>query len=56
MSMPVCPECRTLVPVKPDVLASEIVECEECLAELEVLSARPVVLALAPEAEEDWGE
>jgi alpha-aminoadipate carrier protein LysW len=34
----------------------EIVECPECGAELEVVSTGPVVLDLAPEEEEDWGE
>lgn len=35
---------------------SEIVECSECAAELEVVAAEPLTLTLAPEVEEDWGE
>jgi len=34
----------------------EIIECEECGAELEVISEDPLEFALAPEEEEDWGE
>ncbi len=50
-----CPECvaeLTLV----DVVAGELVPCPECGAELEVMSLEPIVLELAPELEEDWGE
>jgi alpha-aminoadipate carrier protein LysW len=35
---------------------SEIVECSECSVELEVVTADPLTLKLAPEVEEDWGE
>ena len=34
----------------------EIVSCPDCGAELEVKETRPLALALAPAAEEDWGE
>lgn len=50
-----CPECdAALTMSSPRV--SEIVECDECRAELEVMSTAPLVVALAPEVEEDWGE
>lgn len=50
-----CPECDAeLTLTSPE--RGEIVECAECGAELEVLSTDPIQLALAPEAEEDWGE
>lgn len=51
-----CPECE--VPVSPDEAArlGEVVECTGCAAELEIVSIRPMTLALAPEVEEDWGE
>jgi len=35
---------------------NEILECAECRIELEVVSLEPVMVALAPEIEEDWGE
>ena len=39
-----------------DVMASEIVQCAECGAELEVVALEPLALGPAPEEEEDWGE
>ena len=54
--MPKCPECDGVVTVGSDVVKGEIVSCPDCGAELEVTSTSPVTLALAPEAEEDWGE
>jgi len=54
--MPTCPECDGAVVVAADVRLSEIVECAECKSELEVVAKDPLVLALAPEVEEDWGE
>ena len=51
-----CPECAADVTLAADTLASEIVACPDCGAELEVVSLDPPTLALAPEVEEDWGE
>lgn len=39
-----------------NVVEGEIVQCEDCGAELEVVGLNPLVLELAPEEEEDWGE
>lgn len=50
-----CPECGADVQLE-DVVEGEIVQCEDCGAELEVLSLNPLALGLAPEEEEDWGE
>lgn len=51
-----CPECETDVSVDGEPQVSEIVQCTECAAELEVVSVSPVGLAVAPDVEEDWGE
>jgi alpha-aminoadipate/glutamate carrier protein LysW len=51
-----CPECTKDVPVKPDARVTSIVACPGCDAELEVVTADPFVLALAPQIEEDFGE
>lgn len=51
-----CPECAGDVTVAPEAELSEIVECGECMAELEIVARDPLTLALAPEADEDWGE
>ena len=50
-----CPECFGEITVT-DVMESEIVQCAECGAELEVVSLEPLTLESAPEEEEDWGE
>ena len=56
MVLPKCPECDADVTVGSDAVKGEIVSCPDCGAELEVTGTSPVALALAPEAEEDWGE
>lgn len=50
-----CPECEAEVPLQ-QVIAHEIVQCPECGVDLELLSTNPIVLDLAPETEEDYGE
>lgn len=50
-----CTECAARISVNA-VLAGEILECNDCGAELEVRGVSPLVVALAPEVEEDWGE
>jgi len=54
-ALPECTECAARIPAAPR-LAGEILDCPDCGAELEVRSLSPLVLALAPEVEEDWGE
>lgn len=51
-----CPECDAPVQLAEPVRLSEIVECGDCRSELEVVAVEPLMLALAPEPEEDWGE
>lgn len=51
-----CPECAAPVTVADDTRISEIVQCADCHSELEVLTTTPLVVALAPDIEEDWGE
>ena len=51
-----CPECAAELVLPTDVETGEILACAECGAELEVMGTDPMVLALAPEEEEDWGE
>ncbi len=50
-----CPECEGPV-ILQRPMAGEIVQCETCGADLEVVSLNPPTLELAPEGEEDWGE
>jgi alpha-aminoadipate carrier protein LysW len=56
LNMAECPECGA--EILEDVMyeEGEIVNCEDCGVELEVISEDPLELALAPDEEEDWGE
>lgn len=51
-----CPECEGAVSLKSDTMEGEIVVCADCGVDLEVRSLTPVVLELAPQEAEDWGE
>lgn len=51
-----CPECDANINLSPDLEQGEIIICSDCRIELEVRSINPVLLELAPEEEEDWGE
>ena len=51
-----CIECGTEIVLPNDVVENEILDCEACGIELEVISLDPPELALAPEEQEDWGE
>ena len=51
-----CPVCGGEVEPPADPVESELFECAECGAELEILALDPMTLGEAPDAEEDWGE
>ena len=51
-----CPECAAELELAADIEVGEIIVCPECAVELEVMGVDPIVLDLAPEEEEDWGE
>ncbi len=50
-----CPECGAEMGLENPELG-ELVICEACGLELEVVGLDPVVLEPAPEEAEDWGE
>jgi len=52
----VCPECDGPVACDEAPMVGEIIECEECGVELEVTQIDHLVVEVAPEVEEDWGE
>ncbi len=56
MSLHPCPQCESKIDIAATAVVSEIVECADCRAELEVMATNPVMLAVAPEVGEDWGE
>ena len=51
-----CPECDSSVALASGVVKSEILQCPDCGAELEVTRIDPLTLEMAPQEEEDWGE
>ena len=55
MTTVACPECGADLAVG-EVEQGEIIACTDCGVELEVVSADPMTLQLAPEEGEDWGE
>jgi alpha-aminoadipate carrier protein LysW len=50
-----CPMCAFEI-LGDNYLEGEVLTCEGCSAELEVVGLEPLRLAEAPEVEEDWGE
>ncbi len=53
---PLCPECDAVILIPHDAMENELLSCEECGTELEIMCLDPIELELAPEVEEDWGE
>jgi len=51
-----CPVCGAELALADDVVKGELLECDDCGCELEVVSTDPAKLEEAPEAEEDWGQ
>jgi alpha-aminoadipate carrier protein LysW len=56
MSNPTCPECAAEITIPAGVMQHELIPCPDCGTELEIVSLNPILLDLAPEVEEDWGE
>ncbi len=51
-----CPECDVDITISPDIVISEILQCNDCGVELEVTNLDPLTLEMAPEEDEDWGQ
>jgi alpha-aminoadipate/glutamate carrier protein LysW len=51
-----CPVCEADVHMPADVMENELISCQDCGTELEIISLNPLEVVLAPETEEDWGE
>ena len=51
-----CPVCAAEVAVAKDAISGEVLVCDDCGADLELIETDPVALAEAPSAEEDWGQ
>lgn len=51
-----CVTCGAELNIKAGTELNEIIICNDCGAELEVVSLNPLKIAEAPKEEEDWGE
>lgn len=51
-----CTECDAAITLAAGTEVGEIIVCPDCGVELEVISVDPLVLEMAPEEAEDWGE
>lgn len=51
-----CPLCAANIDLPDAPEVGELLDCEECGEELEIVNLEPPTLAKAPEEEEDWGE
>jgi alpha-aminoadipate/glutamate carrier protein LysW len=51
-----CIECEGNVSFDEEPMLGEIAACPDCGVELEVISLDPIMVDVAPEVEEDWGE
>lgn len=52
----ICPVCDAAVTIPADAMQNELIACSDCGSELEIIALEPLMLDLAPEVEEDWGE
>ena len=56
MNQVICPECAADNTLQADTVQNEIIVCESCGVDLEIVSLSPPAAELAPMEEEDWGE
>lgn len=54
--MTTCNVCETQLTIKPNAILNEIITCDECGTDLEIISLNPPQVKKAPQEEEDWGE
>ena len=51
-----CPVCGADIVLEKGTVKGELIECNDCGTELEVVSVDPIIISEAPQEEEDWGE
>jgi len=51
-----CLVCGAGLTARADVMAHELIECDDCGSEFEVTATEPLAIVEAPVEEEDWGE
>lgn len=51
-----CNECGYELVFHKELEVGELITCNDCAKEYEVIKIDPIMLEEAPEVEEDWGE
>lgn len=51
-----CVVCGSDLELNNDIVAGELVDCDDCGSELEIASLNPITIQEAPTEEEDWGQ
>ena len=51
-----CTVCGFVIEFPSDTEIWELIECQDCGTEFEVISISPIEIEEAPMTEEDWGE
>lgn len=51
-----CPVCGAQIELEKGTVMGELLECQDCGTELEIVSLDPFKVHEAPQEEEDWGE
>ena len=51
-----CPVCDAEIVVDDNSEIGELIECDDCGVEPEIVSLTPLQVKDAPQEEEDWGE
>ena len=51
-----CVVCGSEIELQASTIAGELIDCDDCGSELEVVSVDPFELQEAPQEEEDWGQ
>jgi len=51
-----CIVCEGKVSVPEDAMVGELLVCDDCGSELELINLDPMTVEEAPEIQEDWGE
>ena len=51
-----CTVCEGKVSLPENAMVGELLVCEDCGTELELVNLDPITVEEAPEIQEDWGE
>jgi alpha-aminoadipate carrier protein LysW len=54
--MTTCTICETQLTIKANAILNEIITCDECGTDLEIVNLNPPQVREGPQEEEDWGE